>query len=129
MSRGYLIALFAICAAYFWMCVEHISASLPYPQHIDEQLVAEKAVRILTSGDFHPRSFHYPSLPIYLTAAGMAVGFVITASDLEVEKIRIDRDLGDVSFPFYSIHFRALSGRHGSSSRCCQPWPWRRAVS
>ena len=103
MSRGYLIALFAICAAYFSMCVEHISASLPYPQHIDEQLVAEKAARVLTSGDFHPRSFHYPSLPIYLTAAGMAVGFVITASDLEVEKIRIDRDLGDVSFPFYTL--------------------------
>lgn len=57
---------------------------------------------MLTSGVFHPGIWIYPTFPQYLMAAGMAVGFVITASDLEVRKIRIDHDLGDVSFPFYT---------------------------
>ena len=103
MPWGYRVALFAICSACFWMRVEHISASLPYPQHFDETAIAEPAASILTSGNFHPGSFRYPSFPKYLAVAGMAVGFVIAAPDLEVRKIRIERDLGDVSFPFYTV--------------------------
>ena len=104
MSRGYLVAaLFVICAACLWMRVEHISASLPYAQHIDERSITNPAARILTSGNFHPSHFAYPSFPIYLTAAGTAVGFVIAAPDLEIRKgIRIERDLGDL-FPFYTV--------------------------
>ena len=101
MPRGYpVVALFVICAACFWMRVEHISASLPYSQHIDERAITKPAARILTSGNYHPSNFEYPSFPRYLAAAGMAVGFVIAAPDLKIGKrIEIQRDLGDV-FPF-----------------------------
>ena len=106
MSRGYLvIALFVICAACFWIRIEHISASLPYPQHVDEPAITEPAARILTSGDFHPGRFIYPSFPKYLATAGMAVGFVLAALDLgnQGRKLRIKRDLGNVSLPFYTV--------------------------
>lgn len=105
MSRGYLVALFAICAMCFWIRVEHISASLPYPQHIDEIAITKPAARILTSGNFHPSEFIHPSFPKYLATAGMAVGFVLAAPDLEIKArmLKIGRDLGDVSFPFYTV--------------------------
>lgn len=46
--------LLALCVASLHLRAEHISASLPYPQHIDESAIALRAGRMLKTGDFHP---------------------------------------------------------------------------
>lgn len=96
------LALLAICVASFHLRAEHISASLPYPQHLDERVIAWRAGHILKTGDFDPGSFHYPSFPKYLAASAMAVGYVVAAPELNLQDgVRIE-NIGDVSFPFYT---------------------------
>ncbi len=103
--RGCLLALFALCAVAFWIRAAHIAATLPYPQHIDEVHIAQSAANILTTGNYHPGTFNYPSLPKYLAVAAMSVGFISAAPELRLEESPIDiRDnLGSVSFPFYTL--------------------------
>ena len=104
--RGCLLALLALCAVAFWLRTAHISASLPYPQHVDEASITKFAANILTTGDYYPTHFDKPSLPAYLAAAAMSVGFISTAPELGVERnhdIDIRDDLGDVSYPFYTL--------------------------
>ena len=105
--RGCLLALLALCAAAFWLRTAHISASLPYPQHPDEINIADYAANILTTGlGTVPTNFNKPSLPTYLAAAAMSVGFISNAPKLEIEHnndIDIRDDLGDVSHPFYTL--------------------------
>ncbi len=103
--RGGLLALLALCAVAFWIRTAHIAASLPYPQHVDEVHVARSAANILTTGNYHPAPFTYPSLPTYLAVAAMSVGFISAAPELGLEKRAIDirENLGDVSFPFYTL--------------------------
>ena len=47
---------------------------------------------------FHPIEFNYPSLPRYLAAAGLAVGFIRAAPEEGVVDIR---QIGSVSYPYY----------------------------
>ncbi len=109
--RGALLALLALCAVAFWIRTAHISASLPYPQHVDEVHIARSAANILTTGNYYPsyypREFSKPSLPTYLAAAAMGVGFISIAPELGLERsfrqIDIRDDLGDVSYPFYTL--------------------------
>ena len=105
--RGCVLALLAICTVSFMIRVAHVSASLPYPQHIDERAIARPAANILKTGDFHPKHLQYPSLPTYLAAAAMAVGFIGAAPELEIQgslsSIDISDHLGDVSYPFYTL--------------------------
>jgi hypothetical protein len=51
----------------------NIQGSLPYSGHVDEHTVLGVARAIARSGDFNPHYFRYPSLPIYLAAAVLAV--------------------------------------------------------
>ena len=103
--RGYYVlfclALFALCVASFHLRVEHISASLPYPQHLDEFKMTESAGRILKTGDYRPREHSYPSLPKYLSALAMAVGYVLTAPDLKLQDGLRIQNIGAMSRPFY----------------------------
>ena len=58
-----LAIVLAIGAALrFW----HIGAGLPYRVGPDEPVIAERAIHIMRSGNFHPRFFDYPSLYIYV---------------------------------------------------------------
>ena len=122
--RGCVLALLAISTGSFWLRTTYIAESLPYPQHVDEVVVAAPAADILRTGDFHPQTFAYPSLPIYLAAAAMSVGFVSVAPELgqakdvwilseefvaaapesrtQQKQLDVKDDLGDVFFPFYT---------------------------
>lgn len=56
--------------------VRLIDATLPYCQHVDEHLWTERAIHILRSGDLNPHRFTKPSVMVYLTAAGVALGII-----------------------------------------------------
>ncbi len=103
--RGCLLALLALCAVAFWLRTAHISASLPYPQHADEVHIAQSAANILTTGNYYPKHFDKPHFPTYLAAAAMGVGFISTAPEWGESSPDIDirNDLGDVSYPFYTL--------------------------
>jgi hypothetical protein len=70
------IALICACSLDF----ARMRASLPYPQHIDEQPVLAAAAQILQSGDWNPHLYSYPSLPIYLATVGLGLGVVSASS-------------------------------------------------
>jgi len=70
-----------------------ISGTSPYPMHEDEALIAVPAARMLKRGELNPHWFKYPSLPIYLTAAGLAAGRVIDGDT--------DSEVGRVGRPYY----------------------------
>ena len=94
----WVVALIVLCGISLWLRVSHISASLPYPYHVDESAVIGPARSMLVSGDLHPGAFNYPSFPKYLAAAGMAVGFVRAAPDQGLIDVR---NIGGVTYPYY----------------------------
>ena len=97
---GWVLALVALCLVALSVQLFHISGSLPYPYHIDEQAVIGPARKMLVTGNFHPSEFNYPSLPRYLAAAGLAVGFVRAAQ--EDSDVRPDiHQIGSVGYPYY----------------------------
>lgn len=104
--RFWSAALIALCLATFFLQARHIDQTLPYPRDVDEGFVSGPASRTLTTGTFHPYRFTYGSLPKYLAALGMGVGFVQAASHLEVRDIQA---LGNVGYPYYDTP-RALQG-------------------
>ena len=104
----WLLVLLVVCAASYWLRAQQIEGSLPYPRHVDEGALMNPAARILTTGDYNPRWFHYPSLPIYFTSASMAVGFLRSAADLEVRKVD---QIGSVSYPYYSVPIAAETAK------------------
>jgi len=98
--RWWLLGLLVVCAVSFWLRVEQVEGSMPYPRHVDEGAVVKHAARIVATGDFHPGRFTYPSLPTYMAAAAMGVGFVRAAANLEIEKVN---EIGRVSYPYYDV--------------------------
>ena len=96
--RGWTAALILLCLGALSLEFKHIESTLPYPGHSDEGFISGPAHRTLVSGTLHPYTFSYPSLPKYLAAAGMAVGFLSSAAHLE---IRETWRIGDVGFPYY----------------------------
>lgn len=87
-----------LCAGALWLECHHIDQTVPYPQHVDEAFISGPAQRTLLTGTLHPYTFNYPSLPKYLAAAGMAVGFVRGAAHAEISDIH---RLGNVGYPYY----------------------------
>ena len=79
--RRLVLALLALCAVAFWIRLAHISGTLPYPRHIDELRITVRAHRMVTTGEYHPVDFIYPSLPRYLAAAAMAAGVAWTSAE------------------------------------------------
>ena len=96
--RRWAAALVLLCLGALWLEFRHIERTMPYPRHVDEGFIAGPARIMLQTGSLHPQTFNYPSLPKYLTAAGMAVGFLRGASQLEVREIRY---LGNMNYPHY----------------------------
>ncbi len=52
----------------------------------------------MVTGNLHPYTFNYPSLPKYLAAVGMAAGFIQSATRLELRDVK---DIGNVGYPYY----------------------------
>lgn len=96
--RAWAAALLLLCLATLWLQFRHIDATLPYPRHVDEAFVSGPAHRTVTTGNLHPYTFNYPSVPKYLTALGMAVGFIRSAGKLEISEVR---QIGNVGYPYY----------------------------
>ena len=105
---GWLLVLLIICAVSFWLRNEQIDGSLPYPTHPDEGAVMKPAANIAKTGHYHPGRFIYPSLPIYLAAGGLGIGFIRAAAKLEVQTVE---DIGSVSYPYYSVPTIAETAR------------------
>lgn len=87
-----------LCVSTLVLEFRDIERTLPYPRHVDEGFISGPARNILQTGTLHPQTFNYPSLPKYLAAAGMAIGFLRGASHLEIREIR---SLGSTDFPYY----------------------------
>ena len=98
LHRGWVLALVVLCLVVLSVRLLHIAGSLPYPYHVDEEAIIGPARAILVTGNFHPIEFNYPSLPRYLAAAGLAVGFIRAAPEEGVVDIR---QIGSVSYPYY----------------------------
>lgn len=96
--RRWSFALVLLCLASLWLQFRHIDHTLPYPWDTDEGFISGAANRTLTTGTFHPYTFNYPSLPKYLAAGGMAVGFLRAASHLEIRDVH---EIGNVAYPYY----------------------------
>ena len=96
--RAWTLALVLLCLCALWLQFRHIDRTLPYPRHVDEAFISGPARRIVVTGTLHPYRFNYPSLPTYLTAAGMAVGFLRGATDHEIEQVQ---KIGNVGYPYY----------------------------
>ena len=90
--------LVLLCVGTLLLLFRHIERTLPYPQHADEGFISGPASEILQTGNLHPHRFNYPSLPTYIAAASMAVGFVRGAAHLEIRDVNA---LGQVGYPYY----------------------------
>jgi hypothetical protein len=91
------LALGLVLAAAWHIRVVAIDRSLPYPQHVDEIFIADKAANMLRTGDFNPHYFIYPGLPTYLAAAAMTWGFLDAANHLELKSTA---EIGPVTYPY-----------------------------
>lgn len=97
-TRLSLALLALLAAAALTVRLARISGSMPYPGHIDEEEISNRALRILSTGDWNPHYFEYPSLPIYLAVGGFAAGFLHGCSK---GKLRDVSQIGSVGFPHY----------------------------
>jgi hypothetical protein len=77
----------------------HVDGAVPYPEHIDEGYLMRPAGRVLQSETRDPKQYSYPSLPIYLDAAALAIGLIKASGD-GPEHVRV-RQLGSLDPPFY----------------------------
>jgi 4-amino-4-deoxy-L-arabinose transferase-like glycosyltransferase len=63
-SAALLLILAIAAAARLW----HVKAGVPHAVGIDEPQVVDRALHILTTGDWNPHVFDYPTLVIYVQA-------------------------------------------------------------
>ncbi len=76
-----------------------IEGCLPYPQHMDEAFLTERAYNILKTNDWNPHYFNYPSFPVYLVTAAFSAGYL---NYCQHAKARAPVDnLPSVAYPFY----------------------------
>jgi hypothetical protein len=81
--------------------VRLIDASLPYCQHVDEQLWMERAIHILKTGDLNPHRFTKPSVMVYLTTAGMVLG--VMKAGMAGNAIVNAKHWIEGGYPYYSM--------------------------
>jgi 4-amino-4-deoxy-L-arabinose transferase-like glycosyltransferase len=73
--RALAVVLLIGAALRFW----NIDAGLPYRIGVDEPVIAERAIHMMRTGDYHPRFYDYPSLYIYLQLIVGSVRFITGA--------------------------------------------------
>ena len=78
--------------------LHNIAGALPYPGHVDEPHLSERAGEILKTGSFDLQFFNYPHTPIYLVAGGLLLGYADAAMHLEVNNTEA---IGSLGFPFF----------------------------
>jgi hypothetical protein len=76
----------------------HIQRTVPYPYHADEGFISGPALKVLVAGTLHPHRFNYPSLPTYLAAGAMTLGFFQGAANREIRDVK---QIGRVGYPYY----------------------------
>ena len=96
--RLWAAALIVLCLGTLFLQFQRIAGTLPYPQHADGGFISGPASAVLVKGDLRPARFNYPSLPSYIAAGAMAVGFLRGASHLEIRDVS---QLGNVGYPHY----------------------------
>ncbi|MBI4878710.1 MAG: glycosyltransferase family 39 protein [Planctomycetes bacterium] len=106
--RCAVLALLLIIVAAFWVRVDLIRGSLPYPLHEDERHLTGLGQQIITSGDYLPHWYRYPSPPIYVTAASLVAGFLFASSRQELETVD---QIGCLTFPYYEHSSIVLPAR------------------
>jgi len=94
-----VVLLIVVVTTALLLRVQMVDNALPYPGHVDEPHLSERAGKMLKTGDFSPHIFRYPCLPLYVTAAGLTLGYLDAASHLEVASTR---DIGSLNFPYFS---------------------------
>jgi hypothetical protein len=97
-TRFWAAGLMVLCAGALALLFGHIRATMPYPYHADEGFISGPASKVLVRGDLHPERFNYPSLPTYIAATSMAVGFLRGAAHLELRDVN---QIGRVGYPYY----------------------------
>ena len=78
--RRFVAAWLGLLAALFVLRVVYITQAGPYVRHVDEEFLSRAAGKIVDSGDLAPRFYMYPSLPVYLSALGFAIGSVFDSA-------------------------------------------------
>jgi 4-amino-4-deoxy-L-arabinose transferase-like glycosyltransferase len=107
---AHIAALAGVVALSALMRFWGLRFGLPYLDHPDEWAVADRAVRIIQTGDYNPGSFVYPSLYTYLQAAVASVHFLWGAS------AGLYRALNDIDPARYYVWGRALTALLGSAA-------------
>ena len=92
------VLLGAVLAAALAARVAAIEGSLPYPGHLDEPQLTAPALAMLQTGDLNPHMFEYPTLPVYLIAAGFSVGYWQARLGGSLRSVA---DIGAMDFPYY----------------------------
>ncbi len=96
--RWWTAALVLLCVGTLFLEFTHIQQTLPYPLHVDEGFISGPASEVLVKGQLHPARFNYPSLPSYIAAGAMAVGFLRGATHAEIRSVD---QIGSVGYPYY----------------------------
>jgi hypothetical protein len=92
------LLLTAMTVAIYHKISRRIIENALYPGHWDEPYLTSPAANILKNNDYNPHRFLYPAIPIYITAAGMALGYL---SDASYGNFYDAKNLGDYKFPVY----------------------------
>ena len=100
-KKDVIIILVMIVVVLFSAAVRYtkIKGGLPYIAHPDEPGIAKTALTMIQTGDFNPKTFMYPSVTYYLTAATFVFGFFNSVAAGDVKTIG---EVGRVDYPFYS---------------------------
>ncbi len=87
-----------ICSIDLRICVKKIRDTLPYPRHMDESFITQRALSILKTNDWNPHEFNYSSFPVYLTTGALSLGYLRYAGKGELRGI--DK-IQSVTYPYY----------------------------
>jgi len=85
--------------SFVWLQLARVDASLPYPQNWDESPILAGAGRVVRDGELNPHVYSYPSLPVYIAAASLALGYVALNGE-SAKRVPI-AELGRLASPFY----------------------------
>lgn len=93
------VLLVVVCGAALFVRIETAVECMPYLRGIDGPFISVPALNILQTSDLNPHFFNYPSLPIYLTSAAFAVGYLYAAAQGELANTE---EIGSVNYPYYT---------------------------
>ena len=91
-GRGWsLIALLIIAAVLTGARLRAVDTLSGYVAHVDEGALVGGAVDMINTGNLNPRTFRYPSLPIYLTAGSMLLANTVMSDGFQSGKSALQR--------------------------------------